>query len=242
MSEVQPGDRVAILRRPSVELGSLEENDSQLALLAGAWVSEGWASNARLGFANLDRDFFDQVVTAYDAWVGGPRGIRIELLKSGNPLHRLDVQGKQTAHFAASRLAEILGARSDEKRVPAIVWEGSPAFKRVFLQALFEGDGSSSLLPRNTMQISYSTRSFQLAQDVQELLLEFGVVSRQSLSSRGEIKVVITNRRDARLFAERVGFLGRKQTKLEAELAAVPIHSRALSSDHVPYLADYIRS
>ena len=111
------------------------------------------------------------------------------------------------------------GLTSEHKRVPEFVWSENAAFKRVFLQALFEGDGSCSLLPRNTIQVSYSTRSSCLASDVQQLLLEFGVVSRLSRSARGEIKVVITNRRDARLFAERVGFFGVKQPKLERALA-----------------------
>jgi DNA gyrase subunit A len=122
------------------------------------------------------------------------------------------------------------------------VWRGSRPFKRAFLQALFTGDGSSSLLPRKTIQISYSTISEQLALDVQRLLLEFGVISRLCRSAEGEIKVVITNRRDARLFALNVGFLGRKHEKLERELAQIPRASSALSSDHVPFVADYIRT
>jgi DNA gyrase subunit A len=142
-------------------------------------------------------------------------------------------------HVEAAILA---GARSAAKRVPEFVWRSVPAVKRAFLQALFEGDGSSSLLPRNTIQISYSTRSEQLAQDVQQLLLEFGVISRLCRYAHGEIKVVITNRRDALLFAGGVGFLGRKQAKLESALAGIPRRSRALSGDHVPYVADYIRA
>jgi DNA gyrase subunit A len=106
---------------------------------------------------------------------------------------------------------------------------------------LFEGDGSSSLLPRSTIQISYSTRSAYLADEVQQLLLEFGVVSTRCRYDDGEIKVVVTNRRNARIFARTVGFLGRKQAKLEAELARVPLASRALSSDHVPYVGEFIR-
>ena len=52
----------------------------------------------------------------------------------------------------------------------------------------------------------------------------------------------IGNRRDARLFAQRVGFLGRKQEKLLGDLAHVPLTSSALSSDHIPYVADYLRA
>jgi DNA gyrase subunit A len=136
----------------------------------------------------------------------------------------------------------LAATASKEKYVPKLVWEGSASFKRVFLQAMFEGDGSSSDLGRSSIQISYSTGSSQLAQDVQDLLLEFGVISRQYLSPQGEIKVVITNRRDARLFAARVGFLGKKQEKLLKILATIPETSRAMSRDHVPFLAEYIRS
>src|SRR5581483_1980906 len=39
-----------------------------------------------------------------------------------------------------------------------------------------------------------------------------------------------------------VGFLGAKQEKLERDLAAIPQVNRAMSSDHVPYLAAYVRS
>ncbi|MGQ0668704.1 MAG: DNA gyrase subunit A [Actinomycetota bacterium] len=172
LSEIRPGERVAMLRRPHEELGAPTVEEEHLAVLAGAIVAEGWAS----------------------------------------------------------------------KRVPSFVWRASPAAKATFLKALFEGDGSSSLLPRKTIQISYSTRSDQLARDVQQLLLEFGVVSRLCRYANGEIKVAVTNHRDARLFASRVGFLDRRQAKLRRELAAVAIESSAMSSDHVPFVADYVRA
>ncbi len=136
-----------------------------------------------------------------------------------------------------------VGYASRAKHVPERVWQGSPAFKRAFLQALFTGDGSSSLLPRSTIQVSYSTYSERLAGEVQRLLLEFGVISRQcGPTDRGEHKVVITNRRDARLFSTRVGFLGDKQRKLHRDLGTIPAASRALSHDHVPHLAPFIRA
>ncbi|MGH8901388.1 MAG: DNA gyrase subunit A [Egibacteraceae bacterium] len=139
-------------------------------------------------------------------------------------------------------LAVLVGQRSAEKRIPSFVWSESAAFKRLFLQALFTGDGSSSLLPPKTILITYSTRSERLASEVQQLLLEFGVVSRQCHYAKGEIKLVVSNRRDARVFSTNVGFLGAKQAKLEHDLAAIPVTSRAGSGDTVPFIADYIRS
>jgi DNA gyrase subunit A len=242
LEEIRPGERVLLHRGQSTTAADqeLDEGSRMLALLAGAFVSEGWFGERRAGFNNIDRQYFDVVVEAYDAVVGGLRYTTSRTIRSGSLCHELDVQNLSA--LRRSPLSEMEGLTSEHKRVPELVWSGSSAFKRVFLQALFEGDGSCSLLPRSTIQISYSTRSGELARGVQQLLLELGVISRLSRSHRGEIKVVVTNRRDGRLFAERVGFLGAKQSKLEEALARIPATSRALSHDHVPHVASYIRS
>ncbi len=240
LEEIGPGERVLLNRSGSSITESVDADEQMLALLAGAFVSEGWFGERRAGFNNIDQDFFGAVLDAYDRVVGGARYVYSRTIESGSLCHELDVQN--LAALRHSPLAEMEGLTSAHKRVPDFVWAGSTALRRVFLQALFEGDGSCSLLPRRTIQISYSTRSRDLARDVQQLLLEFGVVCRLSCSARGEIKVVITNRRDARLFAARVGFYGAKQAKLERSLAQVPHASRALSHDHVPHVAGYIRA
>ncbi|HEY8647801.1 MAG TPA: DNA gyrase subunit A [Candidatus Limnocylindria bacterium] len=243
LEEVTPGDRVAMLRRPTTSAPlELTARERALATLAGGMVSEGWASSSRAGFNNLDQGYFADVVSAYEEIVGGRHYEYARTIKSGNLLHELDVQN-MTA-LKDSPIGEMVGLRSSEKRVPTFVWSGSSAFKAVFLRALFEGDGSSSLLkPARgfAIQISYSTRSPRLATDVQQLLLEFGVVSKQCHYDDGEIKVVITNRRDARKFTSAVGFHGAKQQKLESELAQIPVTSSAMSADAVPFIADYVR-
>jgi DNA gyrase subunit A len=240
LDEMKPGDRVLVSRTPRPVEPELDPEERKLALLLGAFVAEGWVGEARAGFNNVDRDFFGAVLDAYDSLVGGRRYVYERAIASGSTLLELDVQALNA--LRASPLAELIGLTSRTKVVPERVWAGGQAFKRAFLQALFTGDGSSSLLPRKTIQISYSTYSEQLAKDVQLLLLEFGVVSRLCRYAKGEIKVVITNRRDARLFARNVGFFGAKQRKLDRELAAIPLASRALSHDHVPFVADYVRS
>ncbi|MFY1705162.1 intein-containing DNA gyrase subunit A [Micromonospora sp. WMMA1923] len=240
LAEISPGDRVLLQRTVPDEIGYPMLEHVEAAVLAGAFVSEGWVSEGRAGFNNVDREFFVRVLTAYDLAVGGPRYVSERVIASGSTLHELDVQ--DLTALRASVLGDLVGARSAAKFVPEFVWQGPAAIKRAFLQALFEGDGSSSLLPRNTIQISYSTRSERLAREVQQLLLEFGVVSRQCRYDSGEIKVVVTNRRDARIFAVQVGFLGRKQAKLESELASVPATSTALSGDHVPLVGDFVRA
>jgi DNA gyrase subunit A len=240
LEEIEPGDRVALSRTPRPVDVDLSDRDRQEALLLGAFVSEGFVSERRAGFSNVDFDFFSAVADAFDAVVGGARYVSRRRIASGSICWELDVQNLEALNTTA--LAELRGLYSAEKRIPERVWRGSQGYKRVFLQSLFTGDGSSSLLPRKTIQVSYSTYSEQLAKDVQLLLLEFGVVARLCRYEKGEVKVIITNRRDARLFARNVGFLGMKQAKLDAELVQVPKQSTALSRDHVPGVASYIRS
>jgi len=237
LEEIRPGDRV-LISRTEQKADDLSDEEGQVALLAGALVAEGWVGPKRLGLNNVDKEFFDAVVAAYDSVVGGARYVYSRKIASGSLLHELDVQNLD--HFKDSPLAEISGA-AREKIVPEIIWRGSPALKRAFLRSLFTGDGSSSLLPRKTIQISYSTYSAQLAREVQILLLEAGVVSRICRYEKGEYKVVVSNRRDARIFERNVGFFGAKQAKLSAQLAEVPMTSRALSRDHVPFMSSYIR-
>jgi DNA gyrase subunit A len=240
VEEIQPGDVVALRRPTDAVLADVTQEEWQLAFLAGAMVSEGWAGERRAGFNNEDETYFRDVVEAYDAIVGGPRYVYSRTIASGNVIHELDVQNLDA--FRVSPLSCLVGLRSAAKVVPEFVWSGSAGVKRAFLQSLFTGDGSSSLLPRNTIQVSYATRSRCLARDVQDLLLEFGVVSRLCTYDSGEIKVVVTNRRDARRFAREVGFVGAKQAKLDAALETIPLESTALSSDHIPFVAEYLRA
>ncbi|MEO7198239.1 MAG: DNA gyrase subunit A [Solirubrobacterales bacterium] len=241
LEEISSGDRVLINRtaRPD-EADALTNDEFDTALLLGAFVSEGFVSEKRAGFNNLDREFFDSVVQAYDSVVGGRRYVSNRTIASGSSLWELDIHN--LTELRASPLVELLGSRSAAKSIPEAIWSGRVESKRVFLRALFEGDGCVSMLPRNSIQVSYSTRSRRLARDVQALLLEFGVISRISTGKNGEVKVVISNRRDARLFAERVGFHGVKQVKLDALMASLPAEGRGISRDYVPFVADYIRS
>ncbi|MBU9762985.1 DNA gyrase subunit A [Mycobacterium sp. TNTM28] len=240
IEEIRPGDRVAIQRTPPVEFGPADWHDAMEALLLGAFISEGYVSDTRAGFANLDLDYFTMVVAAYDAVVGGKRCVCDKANPPYSPIHTLNV-GNVTA-LKRTRLWDLVGQRSADKRVPEWMWHASAAAKRIFLQALFEGDGSCSALPRNTIQVSYSTRSEQLAKDVQQMLLEFGVISSRYRHVTGEHKVAITNRAQAELFAAQIGFGGAKQAKLNSILAALPVSARGLDGDQVPGLGEFIRT
>ena len=73
IEEIRPDDHVVLQRTPPMEFGPADWHDTLEALLLGAFISEGYVSETRAGFANLDRDYFAMVVGAYDAVVGGKR-------------------------------------------------------------------------------------------------------------------------------------------------------------------------
>lgn len=239
VEEIRPGDTVVLQRTQPMEFGPADWQETLEALLAGAFISEGFISEKRAGFNNLDRDFFNMVVAAYDAVVGGRRYVSSRTIASGSLLHELDIHNLEA--LRRSRLGVAVGQRSADKFVPDWIWQSPAAVKRVFLQALFEGDGSCSSLPRNTVQVSYSTRSERLAADVQQMLLEFGIVSRRYRHTVGEYKVALTNRAQAELFARQIGFGGAKQAKLLGILNALPEEAAGLDRDFVPGLARFIR-
>jgi len=238
LAEIGPGERVAMFRGAPAEVEPLDERARLEAVLLAAFVSDGFVSGGRAGFTSLDRDLYDEVVEAYDRCVGGPRYTAHRVIASGNVLHQLDVQ--ELSRLDVSVLGALAGQRAADKHVPERVWSAGPGYKRAFLQALFEGDGSCSRLPRRTVQVSYSARSERLAHDVQQLLLEFGVVSRLAHHGTGEWTLYLGNRREGRLFADRVGFRVRKPVTLRA-VAGVPHRGSALSSDAVPFLAGFLR-
>jgi DNA gyrase subunit A len=239
IDEVEAGDRVLLFRGARDDGRAITERERSTAILLGAFVAEGWLGQARGGFNNVDRDYFATVLAAFDEIVGGPRYVYERTIRSGSRLWELDVQNLDAVR--RSPLAPLAGVASAEKSIPEEVWRGATAFKRAFLQALFAGDGSCSRLRGNSVQVSYSTYSECLAREVQQLLLEFGVVARLCRYAKGERKVVIGNRRDARLFAANVGFLGAKQEKLERLLGELPRRDALRSHDRIPFVADYIR-
>ena len=65
---------------------------------------------------------------------------------------------------------------------------------------------------------------------------------RRAEYANGEIKLVIGNRHDARLFERNVGFWGAKQEKLARILDGIPASLSTNDTDRIPFLAEYVRS
>jgi len=133
------------------------------------------------------------------------------------------------------------GQRPAGKAIPDWLWQSAASVKRTFLHMLFGSGGSCSVSFGNRIEISYSTNSAQLAKDLQQMLLEFGVISRRYHQAGGEHKVVITNRPQVELFAGRIGLAGDEQEKLVGLLSRMPLCAET-DGDRVPGLARFIHN
>ncbi|MYW96926.1 DNA topoisomerase IV [Amycolatopsis rubida] len=246
LDEVKPGTVVCLARNAWTQVvpTSCEYN---LGILAGAWVSGGFASENRAGFNNTDEHFFGEVLHAYDQVVGGSRYVSERATRRDRErIRELDIQDCSGAMdaFRASPLAEFIGHQAEDKVVPEFVWNAGPGVKRAFLMAAFEGDGGCRVAV-DGFTVQYSSYSPQLAAQLQEMLAEFGVIAthRQYPRPNGSIehRLVVSGLRNVRAFAERVGFLKSKQAKVRQLLQQSVVRPHRLSSDKVPFVADYVR-
>ncbi|SBT37516.1 DNA gyrase subunit A [Micromonospora auratinigra] len=247
LDEVGPGTVVCVARNAWTQVIPTAR-EYMLGVVGGAWVSEGHANDSRAGFSNTDEHFFGEVLHAYDQIVGGRRYVtERQTRRDRKPIQELDVQdyaGGMDA-FRASPLAELIGHQARDKFVPEFVWKGGWGVKRAFLMALFEGDGGVRVA-NGSFTIQYTSYSERLTREVQELLAEFGVIAcrRQYTRPSGSVehRLVVSGLRNIKAFATRVGFLRTKQAVLTDVLGHSPLRPHRLSQDHVPFVADYVRT
>ena len=116
-----------------------------------------------------------------------------------------------------------LNVLSGDKFVPQAIFTSPEHSVRLFLQALFSGDGGI-FCSGNSVFLEYHSKSRRLIEDVHHLLLRFGVFSliREKTTAIGTpaCKIQITDKEQVQRFAEKVGFSPEsvKQRVLETEV------------------------
>jgi len=119
------------------------------------------------------------------------------------------------------------GLRSYEKYIPKQVFEQPDEAICVFLRHLWATDGSIQLVKGKRIRpiAYYATSSFQLAWDVQSLLLRLGINAilkrvPQNGKGRDQLNVVVTGKSDLEIFAQKIGAVGEYKKRRLAEIQA----------------------
>jgi replicative DNA helicase len=135
----------------------------------------------------------------------------------------------------------IWGKTSHEKFVPAVIFQLPRIQLAAFLNRLFAPDGWATVLSSGQVQLGFATVSKKLAQQVQHLLLRFGIIARlkaRSVLCKGERRAAwqidITDAISIQTFVAEIGIHGKKQAT-DAVLAASEQKRHQTNRDLIPF-------
>ncbi|WP_457627045.1 DNA gyrase subunit A [Persephonella sp.] len=236
LNQVKAGDYVVVSRKNDID--SKEDHLTEKeAILLGSLVSEGYILENRLGFNNTDREFAEVFEEAFTNTYGDKYCRYERTLKSGKNI--IEYQVHATAVLSDVR-EKGFTERSAGKEIPDIVLRSSKKIQRAFLKALYERDGSVYETAR-AINISYSSKSKKLLKQLQVLLLNFGIISRIH-TDKQNYRLIISGYENVKQFKDKIGFLTRKQRKLEELFSRIYREGTAISkTDFIPFIAQYIR-
>jgi deoxycytidine triphosphate deaminase len=222
LAELRPGDRIAAAREVPV-FGTTPLPDWEASLL-GLMISEGQCRTP--GHSPVFTGCDPVLVALLERSVAsGGLGC---VTKRSNGGYRLVNHAGRGGVPAGNRAASWLAAHglavtAEGKFVPQRVFMAPRASVRLFLQALFSGEGGV-YRSGDGFFVAYHSKSRRLVEDVRHLLLRFGVFSllRSKVTVIGTpaFWVQITDREQIIRFAREIGFCpgSIKQERLEREI------------------------
>jgi len=183
LQDLNPGDVIHILNRKGGfgTQGSLEEG-RVLGWLIGDGTIE--SDRAVLSFFGEEKH---QLAPAFAQYVHD----LVEPLTVGvrtYPVGVAEVTGRDEAQVQSQRLRTRVaeyGLRENKHQVPEVVFQGTEAMQRGFLQALFTADGSIQGTLEKPFSVRLAANAIELLEGVQQLLGNFGIVSRIYTHHRG---------------------------------------------------------
>lgn len=226
--EIMVGDRILINRCERWHEGEFECSTND-AYLLGSLIGDGcWTDKYYLDFATNDHDHFGPLLKEMDdKWY-----------QTGDSHWELDGKDKHSAWIEFWGLQDICYAQ--DKKLPQSILSAKQDSMVSCLQGLFDTDGHIQIQTDNggtAITVGFTNTSKRLVEQIQFILLHFGIVSCVSSRDRNEnwntIYELLMTGRDAVLFAEKIGFrMSRKQDVL---MAAIRNKSRFVScGDEIP--------
>jgi hypothetical protein len=208
LSDLRPGDRIAVAREIPI-FGKTPIAEWE-ATLVGLMISEGQCNTPGHSPTYTTADPA-MVALLESAMAASGLG---EISYKGHYGYRLvnrkgrgGIAERNRAHDWLRNLELNVGAA--DKFVPQIIFTAPEPSVRLFLQALFSGDGSIYYSDRSFF-LEYYSKSRRLIEDVHHLLLRFGIFSliRERTTAIGTraCKIQITDKDQILRFAQRIGF------------------------------------
>ncbi len=219
LEELSVGDRLAVPRRIPDSAKTVAWRDSEVVLLAHLIGDGCFVRNQPLHYTSADPRNLDAVEEAAKDFGVTARRVRQEnwwhtYLPSP---HRL-THGKRNPIVRWLDELGLYGRRSYEKFIPPRVFQLPERQIALFLRQLWATDGSA-LPGEKQARIYYATTSKRLVEDIQLLLLRFGIGGRIREVGKSGYRACyhlhIYGVEDQRTFVERIGIHGARGIKAQ---------------------------
>jgi len=228
LDEIRPGDVAAINRRADLwatdlldvtpyhnedgrkEIDLPQVLDERLGNLLGYLVGDGtWGDDHAVAITVEHPETWAHLRDLFREVFGEPR---IQMDERTANTGRLEFCSVRARRFLDA-LGWKLGTERDAKMVPWAILRSPKRVVGAFLRGLFETDGG---VEDGGRKVSFSTASSRLAQEVQTLLLNFGIVSRvhkkwNTKTRRHYAHLQLKGVRSRQVFAALVGFDSEKK-------------------------------
>lgn len=237
LSDLKPGDRIAAARELPV-FGNTELPDWEAQLL-GMMISEGQCDTQGHSptFTTSDPVMLNLLHQCVQ------EGLNAEVSHNGALGYRIvNRKGRGGVMVGNSNRAALwlkshgLAVKADFKFVPQAVFTAPKESVRLFLRALFTGDGSIQQSGASVV-FEYYSNSERLIQDVHHLLLRFGILScireKVTWTAKKAYRIQITDVAQVSKFAREIGFCpgSVKQQRLEnMALPFLQVHPKQKSN------------
>ena len=182
--------------------------EEPLAHLLGYFVGDGNVTKSGICLTCADADYACRLTKLVECVLGIPATLREDHTATG-ARWRVEVHSRELLGLLET-LGIDLTAKAREKRIPDAILRSPREVVAAFLRGYFDADGYAG-----KSGVILSTASQELAQTVQIVLLNFGILSTQRRQAKEIINLTITGASAAK-FQKAIGFdLERKRQALD---------------------------
>ncbi|MBU1255650.1 DNA polymerase III subunit gamma/tau [Patescibacteria group bacterium] len=257
LSELQINDRIGIPRVLPIN-GTRNMPENHIKLVAHL-ITEGsiYDLKGSIGFTNSDPILADDFILAVKKFENikvvkyDSHGTRIPTYRATQIVRQNWINKPGESKNSVKKFAKelgLVGQKSKDKTIPKIIFQLDRSLIGLFLKTLYSGDGGVDFT--STPTISYYSASKKLIDQVQHLLLRFGIIARiryKPVVYNGNIcpnwALDISHRESISVFANEIGFIGEKAEKLQSMITFLSNRSTNSNYDTIPVeIYDLVRS
>ncbi len=219
------------------------ELDEDLAFILGSLVAEGTVKQNEIEFCNSDIKWIEKFDRSWHSVFPDCRlhaFVRKPSPFGKRPYYTREIHSRRVTAFL--RAAGLAPVKSREKTIPKTIFQSPESVAAAFLRAYFEGDGCITFSGKKMAELSCTSASETLINQIQILLLRFGIVSTKRFDRHRTIhKLYIRGLENHRLFKQRIGFVSQRKNETLAAVIA-QYHKEYSVTDFIPFIGGYARS